>query len=51
MARVVTSSTPGELTECGFRLETERFTVGEYVSIKEDDGRLHTFQIVSIKPC
>jgi hypothetical protein len=42
---------PGEPTECGFRLETERFTVGEYVSIKEDDDRLHTFQIVSIKPC
>ena len=33
----------------GFRLETERFTVGEYVSIKEDDGRFHTFQVISVK--
>ena len=35
--------------ESGFRLQDERFTVGEYVSIREDDGRLHTFQVVSIK--
>ena len=36
--------------ESGFRLQDERFTVGEYISIKEDDERLHTFQVVSIKP-
>jgi hypothetical protein len=36
--------------EAGFRLETERFVLGEYVSIREDDGRLHPFQIASIKP-
>jgi hypothetical protein len=36
--------------ESGFRLEDERFTVGEYISIKEDDDQLHTFQVVSIKP-
>lgn len=42
---------PGDATdEHGFRLETERFTVGEYVGIKEDDGRFHTFQVTSIKP-
>ncbi|HEY9012608.1 MAG TPA: hypothetical protein VIN06_16495 [Devosia sp.] len=35
--------------ESGFRLQNERFTVGEYVSIREDDDRLHTFQVVSIK--
>lgn len=41
---------PGTATdESGFRLETERFTVGEYVSIKEDDGRFHTFQVISVK--
>ena len=32
------------------RLERERFVPGEYVSIREDDGRYHTFQVVSIKP-
>lgn len=40
----------GELDdEAGFRLERERFVPGEYVSIREDDDRYHTFQVVSIK--
>jgi hypothetical protein len=39
-----------EFDEAGFRLDTERFEVGEYISIREDDDRLHTFQVVSIKP-
>ena len=36
--------------ESGFRFQNERFVVGEYISIKEDDEEMHTFQIVSIKP-
>lgn len=36
--------------ETGFRLDRERFVHGEYVSIREDDGKLHTFQVVSIRP-
>jgi hypothetical protein len=36
--------------ESGFRLEDERFAVGEYVSIREDDDKLHTFQVVTIRP-
>lgn len=42
---------PGEtdFDEAGFRLDKERFAVGEYVSIREDDDKLHTFQVVSIK--
>jgi hypothetical protein len=36
--------------EAGFRLEDERFTIGEYVSIREDDDRLHTFRVTSIRP-
>jgi hypothetical protein len=36
--------------EAGFRLEDERFTAGEYVSIREDDDKLHTFQVISIRP-
>ncbi|MHB1102113.1 MAG: hypothetical protein ACYC0C_04895 [Devosia sp.] len=36
--------------ESGFRLKDERFVQGEYVSIREDDGKMHTFQIVSVQP-
>lgn len=36
--------------EIGFRLSEERFVPDEYVSIREDDGRLHTFRIVSVRP-
>lgn len=41
---------PGDLAdESGFRLASEHFTVGEYISVREDDDTLHTFQVVSIK--
>lgn len=33
----------------GFRFQNERFVVGEYVSIKEDD-RFHTYQVASVSP-
>ena len=36
--------------EVGFRLGEECLVPGEYVSIREDDGRLHTFQVISCKP-
>ena len=36
--------------EAGFRLGDERFTCGEYVSIREDDGRMHTFQVMWVRP-
>lgn len=36
--------------EVGFRLNAERFTPGEYVSIREDDGRTHTFRVASVRP-
>lgn len=36
--------------ESGFNLNTECFVPGEYVSIREDDGKMHTFQIVSVRP-
>ena len=35
--------------EVGFRLEDEYFVIGEYVSIREDDDRLHTFRVTSIR--
>ena len=36
--------------ETGFRLGEERFVPGEYVSVREDDGVMHTFQIISVRP-
>jgi hypothetical protein len=36
--------------EVGFRLSAERFVPGEYVSVREDDGKAHTFQIASVRP-
>jgi hypothetical protein len=36
--------------EEGFRLGEECFQPGEYVSIREDDGAMHTFQVISVRP-
>jgi hypothetical protein len=36
--------------EVGFKLGAERFVPGEYISIREDDGKTHTFRVVSIQP-
>ena len=33
----------------GFRFETEHFVVGEYVSIREEDG-IHTYRVVAVGP-
>lgn len=35
--------------EVGFRLSEERFVPGEYVSIREDDGKTHVFRITSVR--
>lgn len=34
--------------EAGFRFDQERFVQGEYVSIREDDGNMHTFQVMRV---
>jgi hypothetical protein len=36
--------------EVGFKLSEETFVPGEYVSIREDDGKTHPFRIVSVQP-
>ncbi len=36
--------------ETGFRFGEERFVTGEYVSIHEDDGKTHVFQVVAVNP-
>lgn len=36
--------------EAGYRLHQHRLIEGEYVTIEDDDGRPHTFQVVSVTP-
>ena len=35
--------------EAGFRFDSHAFVPGEYVSIKEQDGLLRTFRVVSVR--
>lgn len=35
--------------EPGFRFGDEAFVAGEYVSIREQDGRMHTFRVISVE--
>lgn len=35
--------------EAGFRFGDERFTVGEYVSLREQDG-MHTYRVALVEP-
>jgi hypothetical protein len=36
--------------EAGYRFGNHVFRNGEYVSIRDEDGELHTFQVVSVEP-
>jgi hypothetical protein len=36
--------------EAGHRFGDERFVMGEYVSIADDEQRMHTYRVVSIQP-
>jgi hypothetical protein len=36
--------------EPGYRLGAERFVPGEYVSIGDGHGRMHTYRVVSVRP-
>jgi hypothetical protein len=38
----------GEDDETGFRFDQERFVIGEYVSIREDDGKMRTFRVAAV---
>ncbi|MCI0466034.1 MAG: hypothetical protein L0Y57_03370 [Beijerinckiaceae bacterium] len=35
--------------EAGYHFSSDRFILGDYVSVREDDG-LHTFQVASVEP-
>ena len=39
----------GEPAESGYRFEDECFVPGEYVSIREDDGQVHTFRVTQVR--
>jgi len=36
--------------EAGYRFAAHAFRPGEYVSVRDEDGDLHTFQVVSVEP-
>jgi hypothetical protein len=36
--------------EAGYRLGEHRFQPGEYVSIRDEEGDMHTFKVVSVEP-
>jgi hypothetical protein len=35
--------------ETGYRLGAERFVLGEYVSIADENGKMHTYRIVAVR--
>jgi hypothetical protein len=36
--------------EAGYRFGAHKFATGEYVSIRDHDGQLHTFRVTSVDP-
>ena len=36
--------------ESGYRFGSHAFRPGEYVSVRDDDGEMHTFTVVSVEP-
>jgi hypothetical protein len=36
--------------EDAYRLGSERFVIGEYVSIRDDNGKMRTYRVVSVNP-
>jgi hypothetical protein len=36
--------------EAGYRFGDHAFRNGEYVSIRDENGEMHTFQVVSVEP-
>lgn len=42
-------ATAEEDDEAGYRFGSHAFRPGEYVSIRDEDGEMHTFQVVSVE--
>ena len=36
--------------EAGYRFASHAFVLGEYVSIRDEDGEMHTLRVVSVQP-
>ena len=36
--------------EAGYRFASHAFQLGEYVSVRDEDGDMHTFKVVSVEP-
>ncbi len=36
--------------EAGYRFASHAFIPGEYVSIRDEDGEMHTFQVAAVEP-
>jgi hypothetical protein len=36
--------------EAGYRFGAHAFAPGEYVSIRDEDGEMHTFRVISVQP-
>jgi hypothetical protein len=36
--------------ESGYRFGVHTFSPGEYVSIRDDEGELHTFRVIAVEP-
>lgn len=51
-ARWVFDYDPGDLDddEAGYRFGAHKFVPGEYVSLQESDGDLHTFRVATVEP-
>jgi hypothetical protein len=43
-------ATEEEEDEAGYRFGDHVFRCGEYVSIRDEDGEMHTFRVVSVEP-
>jgi len=42
--------TAEEDDEAGYRFASHAFVPGEYVSIRDEDGEMHTFQVATVQP-
>jgi len=42
--------TAEEDDEAGYRFGAHAFAPGEYVSIRDEDGEMHTYRVVSVQP-
>jgi len=36
--------------ESGYRFGTHAFRLGEYVSVRDEDGEMHTYRVASVEP-